>query len=219
MWRFIFSSLFCISIFAAFGQDQEVPLKPKPVWKPHEIKIGFNAIRSGRTVFGSDILTHEMQVALAMHLLNIIIDLGIEENTHGKTYTYENRGSYFRVGGDWNFVKSKKSGNAISLGLRYARAEFKDQLDYTGDQGFGILDYDFENANLKARWAEVTFNLRGKVVSNFYMGFTARWQLIRKINGEGQLETFDIPGFGNTKRRNSTAFDYYLMWRIPLLKQ
>ena len=218
MWRFIFSSLFCISLLAAFGQEEEAPPKPKPVWKPHEIKIGFNAIRGGRTAFGSGILTHEVQGVLAMHFLNIIIDLGTEKNTYKETYTYENKGNYFRFGGDWNFVKSKKSGNVTSLGLRYARAMFSDQLDYTGNQGFGTLNYDFENPDLKARWVEVTFNLKGKVISNFYMGFTARWQLMRKLKGEGQLETFDIPGFGNTRRRNSTAFDYYLIWRIPLSK-
>jgi len=219
MWKFTFGSLLCLSFLTAFSQNQEISPKPKPVWKPHEIKIGFNAIRSGRTAFGSDIFTHEIQGILAMHLLNIVIDLGVEENTYGETYTYENTGNYLRFGGDWNFVKSKKSGNAISLGLRYARSRFNDRLDYTGDQGFGTLDYDFENPDLKARWVEVTFNLRGKVISNFYMGFTTRWQLMRKIDGEGQLEAFDVPGFGNTKRKNSTAFDYYLMWRIPFIRE
>jgi len=194
---------------------EEENLLPKPDWSPYDLKLGFNAIRSGRSIFGSDIITHEIQAALAMHQLIVVLDLGIEENMYRNGYTYENQGSYFRFGGDWSFVQDKKSGNAISLGLRYARAGFNDRLEYTGDQGFGTTDFRYENPDLNARWMEVTFNLRGKVISNFYMGFTMRWQLMRRINGEGVLETFDIPGFGNTKRENSTAFDYYLMWRIP----
>lgn len=201
------------------SQGDEVSLLPKPDWTPHEVKIGFNAIRSGRAAFGTGVLTHEIQAAISMHQFVINLDLGVEEHSRGNGYLYENSGAYFRFGGDWNFVKDKESGNMLSLGLRYARAGFNDRLDYTGDQGFGSATYTYENPSLNARWVEINFNLRGKVVSNLFMGFTMRWQLLRKINGEGLLETFDVPGFGNTKRENSTAFDYYFMWRIPLKKK
>lgn len=230
MWRYIFSLWFSAAILSSSGQqpgqdrEKQPPENtesgdqaalPKADWTPHDLKVGFNAIRSGRTVFGSDILTHEIQSALAMHQLNVILDLGIEENTYGEGYRYENKGRYFRFGADWNFVNDKESGNAISLGLRYARAGFDDRLEYSSDLGFGTTDISLENSKLNARWLEVTFNLRGKVVDNLYMGFTMRWQFMRKVNGEGQLATFNVPGFGNTKRQNSTAFDYYFMWRLP----
>ena len=99
--------------------------------------------------------------------------------------------------------------------MRYARASFEDELTFTSDQGFGEQTFNVSNAKLNARWIEVVFGLRGKIVSNLYTGFTMRWQFARKINGEGELKTFDIPGFGKTRRENSTAFDYYFMWRIP----
>ncbi len=188
---------------------------PKPDWTPYELKLGFNGIRSGRTVFGSGLATHEIQVGLAMHRAIAILDFGIEENRRGESFNYVNTGQYFRFGGDWNFVKDKESGNVLSLGLRYARAGFKDDLTFSRDQGFGVEDFEYKNSNLSARWFEVTLNLRGKIISNLYMGFTMRWQTSRKVNGEGTLKTFDIPGFGKTRRENSTAFDYYIMWRIP----
>ena len=106
----------------------------------------------------------------------------------------------------------------ISLGLRYARAGFEDNLSYVQDLGFGEENFRYANSQLTARWVEVTFNLRGKVAQNLYMGFTMRWQTSRKINGEGVLKTNDIPGFGNTRRQNSTAFDYFIAWRLPLKK-
>lgn len=218
MWRFIFSIVAFSCCLLASGQAASVP-GMKPDWKPHELKIGFNAIRTGRTAFNTSFRSHELQAVLAMHQLNAVIDLGTEENTRGTSYLYENKGAYFRFGGDWNFVKDKKSGNALSLGLRYARAFFEDQLEYSADQGFGDQDFNFSNPNLNARWMELTFNLRGKVVSNLYTGFTMRWQFSRKVNGEGVLQTYDIPGFGKTKRQNSTAFDYYLMWRVPFNKK
>ncbi len=220
MWRYLFSSILGLGFLGAFGQPADsLVLKPKTDWRPHEMKVGINAIRTGRSAFLPGLVTHEVQGMLSMHQLNLVVDLGLENNRFGSGYHYENKGTYYRFGGDWNFVKDKWNGNVVSLGLRYARAAFSDTLNYTNNQGFGETNFDFKNSNLKARWFEVTFNIRGKVISNLYIGFTTRWQLMRKIRGEQSLRTFNVSGFGNTKRRNSTAFDYYLMWRIPFRKK
>ena len=199
---------------ALMGQEQPAE-KQKLSFRPYEMKIGMNAIRSGRTFFGSGLTTHEVEAALALHRYNVVLDYGIEEHQRGETFNYENKGSYFRAGIDRNFAKDQQSGNVLSLGLRYARANFEDRLVYTDDLGFGEQNFVLSNSDLSARWFEVAFGLRGKLISNFYMGFTMRWQFARRIDGEGELKTYDIPGFGKTKRQNSTAFDYYLMWRIP----
>lgn len=216
MLKSIFSISALFVSLIVFGQPAAPPKEKEPVdFSPHELKIGINAIRSGRTFFGSDLTSHEVEAALAIERYNVVLDYGVEEHQRGETFDYQNMGSYYRVGIDRNFSKDKESGNVLSLGLRYARANFEDQMTYIADQGFGEQTYFLENNDLSARWLEVAFGLRGKVVSNLYMGFTMRWQFSRKINGEGELKTYDIPGFGKTKRQNSTAFDYYLMWRVP----
>ncbi len=219
MWKYFFSVSLVIVSLRLFAQNAAPTKEKEPVdLRPYELKLGINAIRSGRTFFGSDLVSHEVEAALAIHKYNLVLDYGIEEHNRGESFDYQNKGSYFRAGFDRNFSKDKKSGNVLSLGLRYARANFEDQLTYTEDQGFGRQTYRLENENLTARWLEVAFGLRGRIVSNLYMGFTMRWQFSRKINGEGELKTFDIPGFGKTRRQNSTAFDYYIMWRLPLRK-
>ena len=181
----------------------------------YDLKVGANVIRAGKTFLGSGEDSQELQLALGMSKLDIVFDYGSEKNSRAANYIYENKGNYYRFGIDRNFVKDRKSGNALSLGLRYARATFEDELTYSLDNGFGIEDIALANSNLRSRWFELTFNLRGKIVSNLYTGFTLRWKFARKLQGEGELKAFDIPGFGNTKRQNATAFDYYVMWRIP----
>lgn len=203
----------------AQNSSNQEKVKEKRNFRPTEIKIGLNAIRTGRSLAGSDISTHELQLAGTFYKYNLVLDLGTEENNYGGSFDYTNTGTYVRIGVDRNFVKDEASGNVLSLGLRYCRAGLEDRLVFTGDQGFGEQTYVFSNNDLSARWMEVAFNLRGKVVSNLYMGFTMRWQFSRKLSGEGELKTFDIPGFGKTKRQNSTAFDYYIAWRIPLKKK
>lgn len=204
-----------LSLFAA-GQAEKTPVKKEKIdWKPYELKLGVNVIRSSRTFYGGGLTTHELEGALALHRYNLVVDLGTEENNRSGDYQYNSKGSYFRAGIDNNFVKSKKSGNTISLGLRYAQANFEESIFYESDFGFGDQIISRNNPNVTAKWAELVFNLRGKVVSNLYMGMTLRWQFARKLSGEGEFKSYDIPGFGNTKRDNSTQFDYYLAWRIP----
>ncbi|WP_436514406.1 DUF6048 family protein [Ekhidna sp. To15] len=217
MLKSIFSISAWIIGLVVLGQPAPPKKVKEPVdFRPYEVKIGVNAIRGIRTLSGSENLTtHEFQTAVAIHKYNLVFDFGIEEHKRGESFAYENKGSYYRIGFDRNFTKDKASGNVLSLGLRYARASFEDQLLFTADKGYGEQDYLLENNALTARWLEVAFALRGRIVSNLYMGFTMRWQFLRQINGEGELKAFDIPGFGKTKRQNSTAFDYYLAWRIP----
>lgn len=191
----------------------------QPKYGLHEVKIGINALRTGRTLLSSGKDMHEGELALGWNRWNIVFDYGTEKNNRSGGYSYENKGSYFRAGIDRNFIKNIESGNVLALGLRYARASFEDQLIYaTEDVGFGAQDINLSNSDLKARWLELNFSLRGKITSQLYTGFTLRWKFSRKISGEGMLQTFDIPGFGNTKRQNATSFDYYIMWRIPLSK-
>jgi hypothetical protein len=192
--------------------------KEKIDWKPYELKMAVNLVRSGRTLLGSGIKTHEIQAALAMDQYNLVLDFGTEENNRSNGYQYQSKGNYYRIGIDNNFVKDKSSGNAISLGLRYAQANFEETLNYTNDYGFGSQSVSESNPNVIARWAELNFNIRGKIATNLYMGMTLRWQMLRRMEGEGDFKTYDIPGFGNTKRDNSTQFDYYLAWRIPFGK-
>ncbi|MEM6641498.1 MAG: DUF6048 family protein [Bacteroidota bacterium] len=219
MCRFSFSIILILTAAVAISQpksDSADFVKIKPDWSPHELKLATNLIRAGRSAFGSGYQSYEVQASLSMFRAIAVLELGIEENERGESFEYLNSGQYLRFGGNWNFVLDQESGNELSLGLRYCRAGFKDDILYTDNIGFGVQEFSYSNERLNARWFEVALNLRGKIVSNLYMGFTMRWQFSRKINGEGVLQAFDVPGFGKTSRQNSTAFDYYLAWRLPL---
>ena len=185
----------------------------------HNVKIGINLIRAGKTHLGTNNDTKELELELGVNGSNFVFDYGTEKHDRISGYIYSNEGSYYRLGIDRNFIKRPSKGNVLSLGLRYARAGFEDELIYTLNNGFGDQNFNLSNPDLKARWIELVFNLRGKIVSQLYMGFTLRWKFSRKISGENELKTYDVPGFGNTSRENATSIDYYLMWRIPFKKR
>ena len=116
MWRYIFSLFLVINGVCLSAQEAPVKQKDPVNLKPYELKVGINAIRSSRTFFGSDLITHEIETALGIHKYHLVVDYGIEEHERGDSLDYQNRGSYFRVGFDRNFSKDKKSGNALTLG-------------------------------------------------------------------------------------------------------
>ena len=202
-----------------FSQEKE-DIKAKESFIPHEIKLGFNAMSMGRTFFDKSFSSNELQSMLALNKYIMVIDLGTEKRNRGDTYHYSTEGYYFRIGIDKNFIKDKTEGNVLSLGLRYARSSFDQQLNYLINNGFGDQSIQLMDKELKARWIELTANLRGKITSNLYMGCTVRWKFSRNIKyTSNNLIVYDIPGFGNTKKETSSAFEYYIMWRIPFIKK
>ena len=214
--KFTFNILILLTSFWAFAQEEEDEKSPKKTLIK-DVKVAINVLNAGRTFLGSGQDSHEGQVVFASSPFDLVFDYGVERNLRGAGYSYESDGSYIRVGIDKNFVQDDVSGNVLSLGLRYANASFDEFLNATVDNGFGEQTILLTNSNVNTRWFELTFNLRGKVVSNLYTGFTLRWKFGRLMTGEGTLKSFDIPGFGTTKRQNATSFDYYLAWRIPFL--
>ena len=104
MWKSIFSiSTLFIGLWASAQNPAPQQNEKQPVdFRPHELKLGVNAIRSARTVFGSNLVTHEIEAALAMHRFVVVGNFGIEEHTRGESFDYENKGSRKR----WRYTKT-----------------------------------------------------------------------------------------------------------------
>lgn len=133
---------------------------------------------------------------------------------------YNNDGNYWRLGADVSFLKKDPDRNMFFLGLRYAHSSFSDSISYTfADTNFGVIQKNLVNDNLTASWFEITSGLRVKIWKFFWMGYTARLKLSPKIHGEGELKSFDIPGYGRAGTKNYWGFNYQLFFRIPIKKQ
>lgn len=194
-------------------------VKAKHKLRPYEVKVGFNFARALRSAIEKDYSSQELTGLVSFDSYVFYLDYGFQKTDRSSDdadYHYMNNGSFYRLGISKNFIKNKVGGNTISIGARYARSSFKDELAYTVNDFFGEQPLNLENPNLTARWFELVFDMKGRVAANLFLGLTTRWQFLRKINGAGQLQPYDVPGFGTTQRPNSTAFDYYVTWRIPL---
>lgn len=193
--------------------------KPKKNFRPYEFKVGTNIFRAGQSLASNSYNSQEIQAALSLYKYVIFVDFGVENNFRGNGYSYQNKGSYYRIGFDKNFIGNTDSGNVLALGLRYARANFNDKLNGKISSLYNNGELNLSNPKLSARWFEIVFDLRGKLISQLYSGFTLRWQFAKKVNGQQLLQTFDVPGYGTLKRSTAFMFDYYIAWRIPFKKK
>lgn len=223
MWRFIFSGFL---IFLALKiRAQEVPhlamIASKPKIALRSLALNYNLLRLSQNLVSRSKTSQEIQAELKFHeRFFLVAAIGLAMTQRGKTYDYNSKGSYWRVGVDADMSKNPNSENVLGVGLRYAQANFEDQIIYLRS----LQDQDgtpiaqklaFSNPSLVAQWAELVFNMRVKIWKQFYLGYTLRYQFSLQIDkADNHLKPFDVPGYGKTTQSNSFGFDYYVGWRL-----
>ena len=137
-----------------------------------------------------------------------------------------NKGRYFRIGFNYNFIKHGTDHNAAFLGLRYAKSYFEDSL---GDKLISVYSDEYENkfesvntvpskqAKLQARWWEIVAGVQVKIWEWLYTGCTIRYKFGKKISKITSHLPFDIIGWG-LNEEDAWGLNYYITLRIPLQK-
>ena len=207
------------------GTAQEVPdiviEEDRPTFGLRTLQINYNLLRLGENLLNKPKNSQEIQVEWGIHdRYALVADLGTATTRRGDSYAYESKGSYWRSGIDVNMSKDVNSGNMIGIGLRYAQANFEDQIRITRsfqDKNDQVITqmFAYNNPQLSSEWMEFVFKMRVSIWKQLYMGYTLRYQFFNQLKGDDKnLQTFDIPGYGKTSKPNSFGFDYYVGWRI-----
>jgi hypothetical protein len=237
MLRLSFSLLLLLIGLAASGQvvnpemeaEEDTVVRERPK-KPDSLreKIYFRAIR-----FGTDALALALSSSprFGGWEVNADADFGPfylvgDYGKWGKNETlvnggdYQNDGTYWRAGLDISILKKDPDRNMLFFGLRYARSSYTEQINLTvNDPYFGTQQYALSNPNASASWGEVVAGLRVKVWKEFWMGFTSRLKLALSVRGDGELSTYDVPGYGVVGGGSTWGFNYQLFWRIPFARK
>lgn len=228
-------SLIALVPFAAFGQFEEppqgqtqqeppprqprvkLPKEPKS-YKPTGVRFGTNMVRLTRSAFDGGYRSFDFTGDIDFYRYMLEVGYGVENFDEQKPlHDYTSKGNFFRVGADANLISNPEKGNALLLGLKYVFANYDETLTYsTSSLVYGDRQLNLSNDNVRARWAEFNFGMKGKVFSNLHTGFYVRFKIFKQTRNDGELlETYKIPGFGLGAEDNRVGFDYYIMWRIP----
>lgn len=224
MLKYIFSLCLIMGWLQGYCQDtsrlDSLLEASRPDFTPRVLHLNYNMLRFGENLLNKPKNSQEIHLALGMYRYFVVADFGTANTDRGGDYSYTNSGTYWRVGIDANMSKAWRQDNILAFGLRYGRANFEDQADYSRTLASGEeLTFRNENEQVTARWAELVFKLRSVIWKDLIAGYTMRYQFYALVDGAGDLQPFDIPGYGKTDRPNSFGFDFYLGWRINLSNQ
>lgn len=217
MLRFFSSCLLVALPWVAWAQKTDADTTD---YLPTGIRIGTDLISLGKSFAGDKFDGWEVNADIDFRRYYLTADYGNwARNVSIENGSYTNNGSYFRIGADVNFLLKDPDRNMFFLGMRYGRASFKEQVVYqVRDTIFGDAGYALENADLRARWAELTLGLRVKIWKHLWMGYTAKMKFFPKVNNQTEITTYDIPGYGLAAKRTYYGFNYQIFWKIPFRK-
>lgn len=130
----------------------------------------------------------------------IEIGWGVSDHTNETTEIhYKVNSPFIRLGADYNFMKSLRSGNRIFMGLRYGFTTFK--YDVSGpDIEDGIYGtstpFNFSDVSGKTHWVELVAGVEARVWGILHLGWTVRYK-VKVSNKTTDLgNPWYIPGYG-----------------------
>jgi len=195
--------------------------KTKKDYRPSAIRIGYNTFSLIKSSIDGGFSQVEGQADIDFHHLFLAVDVGNEKNSFSsEDYNYENKGSYYRIGIQANIQPYNLNRNVFFFGLRLARSNFEDKLDFVNSTDkFGNAQFSLSNDNLKAKWLELNMGLKVKIVKQLYFGYTIHFKFSQSFSGNGDLTPRNIPGFGKANKKSAAGFSYYISYRIPFRKK
>lgn len=226
------SLLLCLLVQIAFAQRVEeqdsVTVKER---KPDSLRVKFypRAFRVGTDLIS--IIRSQTEKTFSGWEVNGDVDCGkvyltVDYGNWERTYNlpndgkYDNHGNYWRVGGDVNLLKKDPDRNMFFVGLRYGHSSFNEVATIIlPDRYFGDIQKQVSNNAVTAGWGELTAGLRVKIWKEFWMGYTARMKFAPSVKGDNEVQSYDIPGYGQNAKGFYWGFNYQIFWRVPFVKQ
>jgi hypothetical protein len=213
MLKFLTSSflLIILNFSFSYGQVRYIPTA---------LRVGTDLTLIGSTLFGTGRNQYELNTDLQFGKYFFTADYGLGSRQHlREDFNYEYQGNYFRIGFDYNFIPDDPDNNLIFTGLRYGRSFYSDRIIYqVNDEIFGDYSFGYENPSINGRWFEIVAGMKIKVWNQFYLGYTLRYKLFRKVSGAENFSTYEIPGYGRAAVSNTAGFNYHIFYQIPLIK-
>jgi hypothetical protein len=205
-----------------FAQNKlDTLLKTKTDYRPTAVRVGTDVISLVRNFTDNSFSGFEVNGDIDFDRYYLVAEIGRWERTLATDLEqYSNRGNYFRLGADVNFLKKDPEKNMLFFGLRYGHGTFSESISIESeDPVWGTSTNRYSNEGIKANWAELTTGLKVKMFGNFWMGYTARFKFALNTNAPRGFIPHDVPGYGKTYNDNTWGFNYYVMFRIPVRKE
>ena len=220
MWRtfayFINLLLFLICSLIQLQAQDTIPITLK-------IKIGIEI--SGPAIHYSDknILNAEGYISVDLdEKRSVVFAAGYLNYKYNQyNYAYLNKGSFVRLGMDFNLLKPDKSLGKYytGIGLRYGLSRFTSEVPFFEKTNYwGTTSSYIPKKNYWGHFIEVSPGVRAEIFKNFSMGWSISLRMLLYTGTGKDLKPVYFPGFGDGTKTISAAMNYYIVWNIPYKK-
>jgi hypothetical protein len=188
---------------------------------PTGVRVGTDILAIGMSQYRSDFKGWEVAADVDFYRWYLVAEYGAwstDDLIDNGLYT--NDGTYFRIGVDVNFLFKDPQKNMFFIGGRFGHCTFSDQLTYTYDVGhFPPSSFNVSNPSVTGTWVELTSGLKIKIWRIFWLGATGRFKFGLDLDGNGDLTSYDVPGYGKSFKTTWWGFNYYALVRIPFKRE
>jgi len=207
-WRYTFSTLILLLGLAGASLAQ--------IQIPPTLKLGTDLTRIGRTLLNEDYNELELKADLDFTKFMVIGDYGISQIEHqGERFEYSLQGNYYRLGLDYNLIGEQWRDNRIFVGGRYGWTNFNESMRVdVEDEIWGENIISGNNESIFGRWFEGVVGLKVDLFYNLLAGFTLRHKFRKRVTGQNEVRSFDIPGFGFNDQNAAWALNYYVFIKL-----
>lgn len=219
IFRYLTISFLTLGIYSQSYAQQYEYEKRKRDWKPSELFFAADVVGLARLISG-DVQT-EFQTKIDFDQFYFALDMGVSNlNSSGDGFDYSSSGYFFRVGPQANLIPYNKNRSSIYFGLMYAQANFSDDISYNlQENAWGNQQLAMKNRDMTARWMEASMGIQARVYGPIYMGYVIRFKMAKTLSGDGTLQPYEIPGFGQSSKNTNFGFNYYIIYRLGFRKK
>ena len=193
-------------------------LAQKGTVMPSAVRIGTDLGFIGVSLFDPDKKAFEINADVDLYKFFITADYGMASWEFSReNFAYDNSGSYFKAGIDYNLLARDPDLNVIYFGLKYAHSSFDENFNYSMTDPF-FYDYaeQISKPGMSANWYEANFGMKIRVWKDLYLGWAGRIKFAKKVSAnDTSFDTYYIPGYGLADSDSRWGFNYQIFYRIP----
>lgn len=212
--RYTIFSFLLLCLFANKAKAQRI--NTDTVQSPG-LRIGLDVSSFGYRYLYPNNREHQISLDAGYKHFYLVTEYGRAAITNNQPgFDYEANGYFSRNGFDYNILKGE---DMIFVGSRYAFSRFTDRFDKVvlNDPYYGDYSPFIGERKIRASWFEAVGGVKVRVWGNLAIGFTGRYLL--KIRAtDGDFSAHRIPGYGLATNPTNFRFDYYISYKIPVLK-
>lgn len=192
--------------------EKKVPKMIYPLL--HSASLSVDLFTPAMRAFGTKYGLGEIAAELNLHNRYIpVIEFGLgraDNAPEDNNYRYRSPiAPFFRIGMNYNFLYQSNPDYLIMAGVRYGFTPFKFEVtDITQQPGYWDepLTYSIPSQNVTAGYFQILLALRVRVIDNFSLGWSVRYQSLLHDSDTPYGNAWYIPGFGARNRSINATF-------------